>query len=217
MKERPILFKPEMIQAILDGSKTMTRRAVKKLCKGYKGNDFFDYLPEGDRAGQKYYYRRTDAGWDSFKNLEDLVAKRCPYGQVGDRLWVKESFRVHPQDVDTNKHCPDFRVPVDYKLTPINSDGWDGLPWKSPLFMPRAYSRLLLEITSIRVERLKDISESDASEEGAGYLIGEHEYLDGNPDQYRECFKILWESINGKDSWRENPWVWVIEFKVVQP
>jgi uncharacterized protein YhfF len=102
-----------------------------------------------------------------------------------------------------------------YRAESRNPDE-DG-PWKPSIFMPRWASRIELEIVSVRVERLNDISEDDAGEEGAGELLGEHEYLDGNPDQYRRCFQILWESINGKGSWKDDPFVWVVEFKRVEP
>lgn len=136
---------------------------------------------------------------DCFENpLSVLFA--CPYGQVGDRLWVRESFAV----------CEDNNIFYKADGKPDPWDGWDGVKWKPSIHMPRQASRITLEITGIRVERLNDISEADAIAEGC-QCAGVPASLTN-----RGAFAKLWESINGFDSWSVNPWVWVVEFKVVK-
>lgn len=192
MKERPILFSGVMVRAILEGRKTQTRRAIKKAC-----NPFRDI---------------------------------CPYGVPGDRLWVRETWcelRVGhfneiglPRDLLVTRYDYPRRNGAAYRAT-TSPDGDAfradfGYKWRPSIHMPRWASRITLEIVSVRVERLHDISESDAADEGAGLLLADHEYWDGDPDQYRKCFRALWESINGPGSWAENPYVWAIEFKRVE-
>lgn len=121
---------------------------------------------------------------------------RCPYGQPGDRLWVRETWRAWGGTV---RH-------VDYRATteiPRPADGW-----KPSIHMRRADSRIMLEIVAVRVERLQDISEADAKAEGC-----QADPYDG--PTYYDHFALLWRSINGQGSWTTNPWVWVIEFKRV--
>jgi hypothetical protein len=120
----------------------------------------------------------------------------CPYCKVGDRLWVREIFNCNEEGIAYKATQPDM----------------DGLPWKSPIYMPRTYSRITLEITDIRVERLQDITAQEAIAEGMPIpYVARDEY---EPiSMYRE----LWEKLNSKRGypWESNPWVWVIEFKVV--
>jgi hypothetical protein len=187
MKERPILFSGAMVCALLNGTKTQTRRIVK---------------PRGDVT------------------VADLVAcGRCPYGQPGDRLWVKETWR-------TDKRLDD-KAPSKFSGWPVRyiSDdkvlmhgafyGATNGKTRVSIHMPRWASRITLEITGVRVERLKDISEADAKAEGvsASALV---EMKDGSPC-YSAEYRDLWERINGIGSWEKNPWVWVIEFKQVKP
>lgn len=186
MKERPILFSAPMVRAILEGRKTMTRRVVKNKCA------LSWLLPTGFTP-------------EFVTNSENHL---CPYGQVGDRLWVRETFgqcdRVVPHVIyraDGESPNPDFK-------------------WKPSIFMPRKYSRITLEMTNVRVERLQDISEEDAKAEGIEQIDGLWKnYLpEGilgwiSIDDPRESFRTLWTSINGPESWNANPWVWVVEFK----
>ena len=166
MKERPIIFSTPMVKAILDGRKTQTRRVIK------------DQPPLSMR--------------DMFKpkNL------KCPYGQVGDRLWVRETFKPY--------NCMGgFAYKADGDLS-------TGFPWKPSIHMPRGASRITLEITESRAERLQDISEEDAKAEGV-------KCCPNAVSDYKHHFMILWDSINGKKyPWDSNPWVWVISFKVVR-
>lgn len=182
MKERPILFSASMVNAILDGRKTQTRRIMKPQpttnpfwgCAGSKGFGFFD----------------------------DLKPIKGPYGKPGDRLWVRETFGI----VDSLEGARSFVY---------RAEGWkdpSGLfKWRPSIHMPRLASRIQLEITSVRVERLKAISEVDAVAEGApcGSCCAPQE------GSHKAGFAQLWESINGSGSWNANPWVWVIEFKRV--
>lgn len=201
MKERPILFSAPMVSAILEGRKTQTRRIVKKAPTTAISHRLIEF----------------DNGWNWQVNQQGIVPTMhreidnpmiCPYGQIGDRLWVRETFRFYDSD-----ECPhaDFPCGCPRNGTPLfkaSHDCGDGEKWKPSIHMPRSACRLVLEITNIRVERLNDISESDCVKEGIGSPI------------LRDCkkpkFMQLWESINGADSWTVNPWVWVVEFKIIQ-
>lgn len=175
MKERPIIFKAEMVRAILEGRKTQTRRVVK-----------FGKHPNG-----------------STNNHAPLCA--CPHGIPGDRLWVREA----------TWECVDNNDRLHYVADgPSPESGRRHYKKRPSIYMPRACSRIDLEITGVRVERLNDISEEDALREGA------YEYWGGLPDDeachicsHKAAFAHLWESINGPGSWDKNPWVWVIEFE----
>lgn len=221
MKERPILFSAPMVRAILDGTKTQTRRIVKdqpyqigKPRERYHGGhgcgDLSNYTGELEEDGT-WWITDEFGGVDGFK---------CPYGQIGDRLWVRENVWV------ARKDCK----------YPHKAETWVGYPadgekcnspefWKSwgfklapSIHMPRAKSRITLEITDIRIERLQDICEYDAKAEScqdqkdafgiekSGSIVwyAKHAYVQ------------LWNAINGKDAWLKNPWVWVVEFKILE-
>ncbi len=167
MIERPILFSADMVHAIMAGRKSQTRRVVKPRELKFLGVS---------RGGL----------------LSRFFPGKCPYGAVGDRLWVKETF----QPVQLASAVTAWR----YRATDLK-----GLaPWKPSIFMPRSASRITLEIVSVHVERLNDISNEDCFAEGLPWDTSK-----GNRTWYAD----LWESINGKGSWDENPWVWVIEFR----
>lgn len=167
MKERPILFSAQMVRALLAGTKTQTRRALRpQPVDPYTGRD----LPAGARP-------------------DSLPA--CPYGVPGDRLWVRETW-----------------------CNGMTEDGYDGVcyrasgdvcvegRWRPSIYMPRWASRIVLELTSVRVERLHAITPADAIAEGVSSL---------------SAYRSLWESINGTGSWRSNPWVWVLGLRRVTP
>ncbi|HBL5309986.1 TPA: hypothetical protein LR328_004264 [Salmonella enterica subsp. enterica serovar Rissen] len=197
VKERGMIFNDEMVRAILGGNKTQTRRIVE----------------------EKFYGRAVAA---------ELLAKHCPYGQPGDRIWVRETYRVHGKatDVATLVYRASVRnswteqthrVPVEVCNKPVSEK------WTPSIHMPRWASRILLEITNVRVERLNDISECDARAEGvppAGSLLPDHPgtFLTPKGDfaMAKVAFQRLWESIYGEESWNANPWVWVIEFERIQ-
>jgi hypothetical protein len=190
MSEKPILFSGEMVKAILAGRKTQTRRAIKP---------------------QPLTAQMISESTASLCH-PGMIWRKCPYGQPGDRLWVRETFQfVHAnsdgQRNTFNSHKPfsqhDYRW-IEYAATP--KDNEPPPKWKPSIFMPRWASRITLEITSSRVERLKDISNEDCFAEGLPA-----DTTKGNRTWYGD----LWEKINGKGSWDANPWVWVIEFKKV--
>lgn len=188
MKTKPILFSAPMVQALLEGRKTQTRRAVKPQPSQHLS--FRGWYLDGS-------YPQSYVGSAMFTDkspvsTESLYVK-CPYGKPGDLLWVRETFGWHEA----------FAAFV-YRAT----DEPDRMKkWKPSIFMPRAASRLTLEITSVRVERLLDISEADAKAEGTPVGFG-------GEDDHVEDFICLWNSINGAFAAADNPWVWVVEFKV---
>ncbi len=202
MKERPILFSGAMVRALLDGSKTQTRRVVKPQ------------PPAGTVSVQTYHHPDPRAHfWAS--NGGSLLdwAIPCPYGEPGDHLYVRETFcKIIGQSggwIET-----DYQATYEHGYRLGDSLGIKK-KWTPSIHMPREASRILLEITGVRVERLQDISEQDAFAEGAMSWAQEQDTpikdLNGGDD--RIAFMALWESINGADSWAANPWVWVVEFR----
>ncbi|MEX2952532.1 hypothetical protein AB4K01_15180 [Serratia fonticola] len=216
MKERPIIFNAEMVRAILDGRKTQTRRLVPawQLPKHYPDNT---ENPRYNWMATAQRHRRW--GYGVFGETEEACAKElsemapCPFGSAGNRLWVRETFRVHSRATDVatlvyraserNSWTEQtHRVPVSACDKPVSPE-----KWTPSLHMPRWASRLVLEITDVRVERLRSMSQQDARAEGVIAASG--------PMEAGLAFRQLWESIYGADSWQVNPWVWVIEFKAV--
>lgn len=199
MRERPILFSAPMVRALLADTKTQTRRVVKEPSWALPGSlHLFNGLPWAD---------------DPLRGNRDVA---CPYGQPGDRLWVREAFMHEPAD-----YCWEASVSIPCRpaSTVYRADFHESQPgegWKPSIHMPRSLSRILLEITAVRVERLQDISEADAQAEGCDPRQVEEDdtVLEG---QWREGYRSLWEQINGPGSWDANPWVWVVEFKQVTP
>jgi hypothetical protein len=186
MTERPILMSGAMVRAVLNGTKTQTRRAVKF----------------------------SESDMETFINSVPNKAACCPYGHIGDRLWVRENFHpVFAQDPTYNNGQP---IEIDYAATYKQGDRLITPKWTPSIHMPRWASRILLEIVSVRVEQLQCISEVDALAEGIT-ITGDGAYH-VEDDKFRapsakESYARLWESINGDGSWSANPWVWVIEFK----
>ena len=227
IKERPILFSGPMVRAILDGHKTQTRRVIKpQPVEGMVGGTMTD----GNRGWFTWKYHECDVN-----TLPGILAAECPYGQPGDRLWVREPFCVYarlPQcdsaplgDVDIVEGPLGGKGPLEeYWKCAYRADHIDpGDGWRSPLFMPRWASRITLEIVEVRAERLQDIIEEDAiaeaidcwSGDGVGDGIRFHMGLD-YPRLSR--FARLWDSINEKRgySWQSNPWVRVVTFRVLE-
>lgn len=227
MKERPILFSAPMVRALLDGSKTQTRRAVKpqppsiEQVKAKAGIDYDWIAPRKPEQP----WRVAGPVWA----VRDLMGQkphlRCPYGQPGDRLWVRESWSPDPPDVDGWGYtawagCREGQiagVPERFRHPRFCNYAADWLHgpirWTPSIHMPRWASRITLEVTAVRVERLQDISEADVIAEGASWAAC------GAPQEgsHRADFARLWESINGPDSWTANPWVWAISFKRLEP
>tara|TARA_E500000305_G_scaffold106512_1_gene105244 strand:+ start:447 stop:1016 length:570 start_codon:yes stop_codon:yes gene_type:complete len=184
-RERPILFNGDMVRAILEGRKTMTRRVMK-------------HQPgEVTAVGRPLFFQDGDTG--------RRVSPKCPYGQQGDHLWVRETFA--DEAGDTRKYLGDH---IYYRA---DGDGVDlqGGFWTPSIYMPRWASRITLEVTGVRVERLQDISEVDAHNEGITLDMLPYNPADQHP--CRTWFRGLWEQINGPGSWDANPWVWVVEFR----
>ena len=202
MKERPILFSAPMVRALLDGSKTQTRRVVKPKHLPFVENLTANFL---------------DGKWGE---------RPMPYGQPGDRLWVRENGWERPERTA--------------KMMREGADTWkpyyfdaDGLSWQDSedfkawgfkrrpsIHMPRWASRITLEVTGVSVERLQDISEADSVAEGCtknhnGYFWGGPHDVSGLKQMAtaQKAYRDLWESINGPGSWEANPWVWVVSFK----
>jgi len=205
MKERPILFSTPMVQAILGGRKTMTRRIVK-FPKDFTGEAVYDNNPHG----LKY---TSNMGGETIQRL------MCPKGEVGDRLWVRETWtKVSVPDGTTAR-----KLLTLYKAS-MPAHGIDSyqVKWKPSIYMPRTASRITIEITGIKVERLQVISEEDAIREGVektefGYKNYDKSYpvaeFMGGGFPATRSFMTLWESINGHGSWNSDPFVWAIEFK----
>lgn len=207
MKERPILFSGAMVRALLDGSKTQTRRALRVQP--------LDILPmEGGRAGGQWVGLMT-------RDPEPHgVTFTCRHGLPGDRLYVRETW-AQPAALDPGPTV--FRadypacVPAHYTNVPPA----DQISWKPSIHMPRALSRIMLEVVSVRVERLNDCSETDAiaeglqrTSDGCAWNVADDQHRAANPV---DAYASLWEAINGAGSWEANPWVWVVEFKRVMP
>jgi hypothetical protein len=228
MKERPILFIAPMVRAILSGAKTQTRRLVREALLS--------------RIPAEPGYIHNGHAFVSHNFGLSVRPMPCPYGVPGDRLWVKETWKSgeyectdEPQDDDheCDAHCrqtfvyyaatprvglravPD-RARITYldESTPLTE--WYESKWKSPLFMPRKLSRITLEVTSVRVERLQQITDADAIAEGMPHPT--EWSLDCSSTPPTRHFRELWDSINRKRCpWASNPWVWAISFKRVTP
>ncbi|MBD0758910.1 morphogenetic protein [Klebsiella variicola] len=182
MKERGMIFNGEMVRAILDGRKTQTRRPVKFPVHD---KNLGCELAGNELAGE------LSAG--SYLN--------SAFGKPGDRIWVRETWARY--NIDQNSHDIAFRA-----TTP--ADWPEEGRWRPSIHMPRWASRILLEITDVRVERLKSISDGDAIREGCSTADMK------SGDCVADVFARLWASIYGDESWNSNPWVWVIEFKRVE-
>ncbi|HBN8340773.1 TPA: hypothetical protein L3704_000130 [Pseudomonas aeruginosa] len=205
MKERPILFSGPMVRAILEGRKTVTRRVVKPQP---------DFL--GSMVDPNTPFKTLDAG------LHARIT--CPHGQPDDRLWVREAWAadaqvdaIAPRDLSQGEP---IWYPADFSVRQTGCSMISKGRGRPSIHMPRWASRILLEITAVRIERLQDISEKQALAEGVE-LEGEGVCWAGAAgtasDSPVESFRLLWELINGAGSWNANPWVWVVEFKRVTP
>lgn len=237
MKERGMIFNGEMVRALLDGRKTQTRREVKLNLDIARLATTYDWATS--LAANHYQGLTEEQIQQKAESLRgvihpvildngQMVSIICPHGKPGDRIWVREAFRVHSlaTDVATLVYKASernswteqtHRVPVAVCNKPATPE-----KWTPSLHMPRWASRILLEITNVRVERLNAISEEDARAEGiidGGCLnCGEPEPCGcANPEpDATDAFAYLWQSIYGQESWNANPWVWVIEFKRVE-
>jgi hypothetical protein len=215
-----------MVRAILEGRKTVTRRMVKGGQIPTEDASVDDGSPRWSAIGQ----RNLRYGFCVFGETEDECAKElgrrgvCPYGQPGDRLWVRETWQLHEKFTDvchvvykasernswTEKHR---RFPVEVARG-LSAKPFQ-LGWRPSIHMPRWASRMLLEITAVRVERLDSITYEQARAEG--YPAGREAETGGSGLDAWLWFRSLWKEINGPGSWDANPWVWVVEFRRVTP
>lgn len=213
MKEHPILFSGPMINAILEGRKTQTRRVVKSTL----------IINQAEfECGNRPHVTHSEP------NLQHYVDTDCPFGQIGDRLWVRETFCMgvieehdasEPGDrylyVDDSDYGDGKQYPI-YKQWVLGEGiDFDEVKWKPSIHMPRSASRILLEITKIRVERLADLSTEDAKAEGFDYSTHPSAIEMGYAIGAKTNFRHAWQEIYGATSWDKNPWVWVVEFKIV--
>ncbi|MHB5484822.1 hypothetical protein ACYB82_21830 [Klebsiella pneumoniae] len=200
MTERGMIFNGEMVRAILDGRKTQTRRPIK-----WKQTRFTEI---GEREDGSHWPWSEDA-----EHVCDFWHP-CPFGAVGDRIWVRETWNKYGGLLT-------YRADHDW-IDDMRKETVCIAKWVPSIHMPRWASRILLEITDVRVERLNAISEEDARAEGiidGGCLnCGEPEPCGcANPEpDATDAFAYLWQSIYGQESWNANPWVWVIEFERVE-
>ncbi len=195
-----MIFNGEMVRALLDGRKTQTRRPIKWR----------------QTRATEIAEREDGSKWPWSEDADNVCDywHPCPFGAVGDRIWVREAFRVHSRatDVATLVYKASVRnswteqthrVPVSVCNKPATPE-----KWTPSLHMPRWASRILLEITDVRVELLNSISKEDSLAEGITDWHGVGTQVDN--------FSRLWQSIYGEESWNANPWVWVIKFKRVE-
>lgn len=219
MRERPILFSGAMVRAIREGRKTVTRRVAKPVKHPDLGNIY--------AAGALVLENEP----------QHVIARACPYGQPGDRLWVRETWAgvnmcgapalAYRADEDVRDLMQGSQFLDDDGAFNYQDERWKKylfcdwyadlhlVRWRPSIHMPRWACRILLEITAVRVERLQDITEQQALAEGVASCAQDLD-PDGNGYSPGELFSILWSSINGTDSWNANPWVWVVEFKRVE-
>lgn len=222
VKERPILFSTPMVRALLDGRKTMTRRVVKPQPVNDNGG-----------LGLPRYWANTEAVFRSGA----WMAPECRF-KAGERLWVRETFGYHGCSKAYGcvryradnfwHHCLSNDADEPAKLGSKcrhNNEGWADpkkVQWRSPIHMPRWASRITLEITGVKVERLQDIDDWGAIAEGIDEPDWHKSYGNSDGDFIEpegvavEAFRELWDEIHGPDSWSANPWVWVISFRMIE-
>lgn len=222
MKQRPILFSAPMVRAILDGRKTQTRRLLSPQPLFTR-----DMVMIGGRGVVRTVEGRTYTDEECVRGLSYL----CPYGVVGDRLWVRETWAA----LDRDGEDPDVLYRADYLpgtgryTSPCNcgwcDDGEEHAKWRPSIHMPRWASRITLEVTGVRVERLQGLSEADALAEGPLCTTKPSRRLyratesDAWEDDPRDAFRRIWERVNYKRegaAWVSNPWVWVVDFKRIE-
>lgn len=201
-------FTPDMHRAIREVRKSMTRR-VAKCPKGHP------YPSEWQEHGNPVM---CSDGWvwsyGHDENDNPIDYPLSPKYKVGDRVFVREAWCAH-SSMDNLKPSEIPTLSAVHYMEDGPKPVWGGRT-RNKRFMPAWASRTAFDITGVRVERVNEISERDACDEGTGEMLAEREHWDGDPDAYRKCFRELWESIHGQGAWIRNDWVFVYEFKVVQ-
>ncbi len=205
MKERPLIMSAPMVRATLDDLKTQTRRIVR-----------FPLRVDGASVG------------DLHSGDEARVVQFCPYGQPGDRLWVRETWGHDGPDLETVRRRLEDAIPFDNTYGPFyraTEAAPDTIRWRPSIHMPKWAARIWLEVTGVRVERLQDISEDDAIAEGVrrhqswggaiSYRVDGLDLKGYQTFKASDAFCALWDSLNAKRGygWKVNPWVWVIKFR----
>jgi hypothetical protein len=212
MKERGMLFNAAMVRAILDGTKTQTRRIVKPQ------PEWIDEVHIAEFGPGDFMWPRGSLGQQCGAPITKM-----PYGQPGDRIWVRETHAPQAdcwgawQRLLKGEHVRQDELTVHYAADYSHDERPWIENWRPSIHMPRWASRIDLEITGVRVELLNDISDQDAKAEGcqpAQPLMASGIVI---PGQWRHGYQDLWEAINGAGSWDVNPWVWVVEFRRVKP
>jgi|SRR5690625_1129481 len=217
MSEKPILFSTEMVQAILDDRKTVTRRVIKPQPDEVARESIPDW------SGDLHQVKAEDPDGNrlfGFCTSPDLAegdyygVMKSPYGQPGDLLYVRETWQVtdflHPSD---ENYGYIYKASENGRDWEENADSWR---WEPSIFMPKAASRIWLTVTDVRVERVQDISDEDIIAEGFQHFTNA-DYRNFDGTTYISWWKELWDSINAKRGygWDTNPWVWVVEFEVL--
>lgn len=224
--EHPILFSTEMVKAILEGRKTMTRRVVKNI---ENGSRYLNEYPAHEAMNMYPFIEPSEFQKPDNNKIASVVS--CPYGKPGDLLWVRETWTgdifsgsanafVYKATSPNHRNCQERKLSI----------------WKPSIHMPKAAARIWLQVEEVRVERLQDISEEDAKAEGVKIHSRGNFYLDYvaeafNTTQFiyrlpsaKQSFKTLWELINERRknfiekhgiTWIDNPWVWVVKYKVL--
>lgn len=240
VKERPILFKGDMVRAIMEGGKTQTRRVVKPQPED-NGTGRWSYIVSStDKASEDCFeFSIQDPSGNKHTNRgreRATFSKRSPFGQPGDHLWVREAWA---HDAPTLEDCRRRHEDISggllgygpYYLADVKADGFDNdgtwrgdLTWRPSIHMPRWASRILLEVVSVRVERLQEITAEGITSEGVKTLGEEmwgRRWFVGAPGKAftdaQAAFRNTWDSLAAPGfNWADNPWVWAVEFKRVE-
>lgn len=207
VKETPMLYTGKMVRAILGRRKRQTRRMINRLSGFRKIRQF----GPSTTPGYDWCFRCHRGLWHEMRT--DQVYDRCPYGGIGDRIWVRETWAPICEF--------DKEFGTLYRADRYPSDAAIPLKWKPSIFMPRYACRILLQITSVGIQRVQSITEADALAEGCyyahGLCVGEDRDLRVGRTwpHARQWYKSLWKELHGEESWGANPWVWVIGFEIL--
>ncbi|KAF7958240.1 hypothetical protein AWV80_01330 [Cupriavidus sp. UYMU48A] len=221
VKERPILFSGAMVRAILEGEKSQTRRVLKQAT----GPSLSVGIEEEPGVAELSWLYGDGPGHDVHERIKRVA---CPYGKPGDRLWVRETWS-QPTTLDPGPTVYRADYPACVPPGFENIPPAESITWKPSIHMPRSLSRIRLEVTDVRVEKLQSMSQNDLWSEGIGELLedpnsapgrafneAEHYMIGGAPMKHipeMYGFAALWDSLNGAGAWDANPWVWVVEFR----